>query len=56
MKEIIIDGVIYVPKEKKSPTQGYTDEELINRAAFEADEHRDTAEEDRKYNEAHRVW
>jgi hypothetical protein len=56
MKEIIIDGVRYVPEEKKSSTQGYTDRELINRALFDEDERRDPAEEQRKYDEAHRVW
>jgi len=56
MKEIIIDGVRYVPEEKKSDTQGYTDRELINRAAFEYAENRDPKEVERAYQERTRVW
>ena len=61
-KTVIVDGVRYVPEKKRSSiwdssnTQGYTDEELINRGMFEADEHRDSVKEQKKYDEAHRVW
>ena len=55
-KVVIIDGVRYVPEKKRSSTQGYTDEELINRALFEASWNRDPVEEERKYNEKCRVW
>ena len=61
-KTVIVDGVRYVPEEKSSSvwncsdTQGYTDRELINRSMFEADEHRDPVKEQKKYDEAHRVW
>ena len=54
--EVIIDGIRYVREKKKSSTQGYTDRELINRAMFEADEKRDSVEEQEKYDEKHKVW
>ncbi len=38
--KVVIDGVEYVPKEEKSPTQGLTDEQLINNSLFAADEYR----------------
>jgi len=55
-RTIVVDGVRYVPEEKKSDTQGYTDRELINRAMFEADEHRDPVEEERKHYEKCRCF
>jgi hypothetical protein len=37
-KTVIIDGIEYVPKKEKSPTQGLTDAELVNMSLFAADE------------------
>ncbi len=38
--KVVIDGIEYVPKEEKNPTQGLSDEQLINASLFEADEYR----------------
>lgn len=54
--KVIIDGIEYIPKKKISETQGYTDEELILRSQFEANENIDMDEYQLNYDEKHRVW